>query len=228
MLHTGKNEENSPSTSFEQIDITEGYQTAYRITSEESGVVISNKVKEKIYPEGVMKITYSPQTESIYYFRDNLSVSDYKLKWDIFEDRGAIIETKLIKNLIEIDEIKLDLDKITQEEKQIGYMALDEIIEKITEFVKIFGEKAFRYRVDLKQNEKCKAFRFKRANHTEEITLFSSDKHLVLRRFENDDKVHQKNVRSMNRTIVCWYYEGLLRMKRLDEKQNKYLRKIES
>ena len=228
MLHAGKNDDNSPSASFEQIDITKGYQTAYRKISEEIGVVISNKVKEKIYPEGVMKITYSPQTESIYYFRDNLSVSDYKMKWDIFEDRGAIIETKLIKNLREIDEIKLDLEKITQEEKQISYMALDEIIEKITEFVKIFGEKAFRYRVDFKQNEKCKAFRFKRANHTEEITLFSSDKHLVLRRFENDDKVHQKNVKNMNRTIVCWYYEGLLRMKRLDEKQNKYLRKIES
>ena len=150
------------------------------------------------------------------------------MKWDIFEDRGAIIETKLIENLIEIDEIKLDFDKITQEEKQIGYLPIDEIIEKISEFVKIFGEKAFRYRVDLEQNEKCKAFRFKRANHTEEITLFSSDKHLVLRRFENDDKVQQKTIRNMNRTIVCWYYEGLLRMRRLDEKQNKYLRKIES
>lgn len=228
MLHVGKNDDNNSSARFEQIDITDGYQTAYRKISEETGVVISNKVKEKIYPEGVMKITYSPQTESIYYYGGGQSDSDHKLKWDIFEDRGAIIETKLIENLIEIDEIKIDFDKITQEEKQIGYMPIDEIIEKISEFVKIYGEKAFRYRVDLKQNEKCKVFRFKRANHTEEITLFSSDKHLVLRRFENDDKVHQKTVRNMNRTIVCWYYEGLLRMRRLDEKQNKYLRKIES
>lgn len=228
MLRVDKNDNNNSSARFEQIDITDGYKTAIRKISEETDVVISNKVKEKIYPEGVMKITYSPQTESIYYYNDNLSASEHKLKWEIFEDRGAIIETKLIENLIEIDEIKLDLDKITQEEKQMGYMALDEIIEKISEFVKIFGEKAFRYRVDLKQNEKCKAFRFKRANLTEEITLFSSDKHLVLRRFENDDKVHQKTVRNMNRTIVCWYYEGLLRMRRLDEKQSKYLRKIES
>ncbi|MCK4972137.1 MAG: hypothetical protein KAS52_02375 [Candidatus Heimdallarchaeota archaeon] len=227
MMRVDNNDDNNTSTRFEQIDITDGYQTAIRRISDETGVVISNKVKEKIYPEGVKKITYSPQTESIYYYNDNLSVSEHKLKWEIFEDRGAIIETKLIENLNEIDEIKLDLDKITQEEKQIEYMPIDEIIEKISEFVKTYGEKAFRYRVDLEQNEKCKAFRFYRVNHTEEITLFSSDKHLVLRRFENDDKVHQKNVRSMNRTIVCWYYEGLLRMRRLDEKQKKYLRKIE-
>ncbi len=228
MLRVGKNDENKPSESFEQIDITEGYQTAYRKISEENGVTISNKVKEKIYPDGVMKVTYSPQTESIYYYGDGQSDSDHKLKWEVFEDRGAIIETKLIENLIEIDEIKLDFDKITQEEKQIGYMPLDAIINKISEYVKIYGKKAFRHRVDSKQNEKCKTFRFKRANHTEEITLFSSDKHLFLRRFENDDKVHQKNVKNMNRTIVCWYYEGLLRMRRLDEKQKKYLRKIET
>lgn len=228
MLHVAKDEDKYPSARFEQIDITEGYQTAYRKISEETGVIISNKVKEKIYPDGVMKVTYSPQTESIYYYNDGQSDSDHKLKWDIFEDRGAIIETKLIENLIEIDEIKLDFDRITQEEKQIGYMPIDEIIEKISAFVKLFGEKAFRYRVDLKQNEKCKAFRFKRANHTEEITLFSSDKHLILRRFEKDDKVHQKTIRNMNRTIVCWYYEGLLRMRRLDEKQNKYLRKFKN
>ncbi len=228
MLRVGKNKDNNSSARFEQIDITEGYQTAYRKISEETGVTISNKVKEKIYPEGVMKITYSPQTESIYYYNDTLSGSNHKLKWEIFEDRGAIIETKLIENLIGIDEIKLDFDKITQEEKQIGYLALDEIIEKISEFVKIYGEKAFRYRIDLKQNEKCKVFRFNRANHTEEITLFSSDKYLVLRRFENDDIVHQKNVKSMNRTIVCWYYEGLLRMSRLDKKQKKHSRKIDS
>ncbi len=228
MLRVDKNDNNNSSARFEQIDITDGYQTAIRKISEETGVVISNKVKEKIYPEGVMKITYSPQTESIYYYKDNLPVSDYKLRWEIFEDRGAIIETKLIENLIEIDEIKLDLDNITHEEKQIGYMPIDEIIENISEFVKIYGEKAFRYRVDLDQNEKCKAFRFNRVSHTEEIVLFSSDKHLVLRRFENDDKVNQKNIKSMNRTIVCWYYEGLLRMRRLDEKQKKYLRKIES
>ncbi|MCK4895892.1 MAG: hypothetical protein KAS47_03735 [Candidatus Heimdallarchaeota archaeon] len=227
MMRVDNNDDNNTSTRFEQIDITDGYQTAIRRISDETGVVISNKVKEKIYPEGVKKITYSPQTESIYYYNDNLSVSEHKLKWEIFEDRGAIIETKLIENLKEIDEIKLDLDKIAHEEKQIEYMPIDEIIEKISEFVKTYGEKALRYRVDLEQNEKCKAFRFYRVNHTEEITLFSSDKHLVLRRFENDDKVHQKNVRSMNRTIVCWYYEGLLRMRRLDEKQKKYLRKIE-
>ncbi len=227
MLRVGKNDDNNSSARFEQIDITEGYQTAIRKISEETGVVISNKVKEKIYPEGVIKITYSPQTESVYYYNDNLSGSENKVKWEIFEDRGAIIETKLIENLIEIDEIKLDFDKITQEEKQMEYMPLDEIIEKISEFVKIYGGKAFRYRVDSQQNEKCKVFRFNRANHTEEITLFSTDKHLVLRRFEKDDKVHQKTVRSMNRTILCWYYEGLLRMSRLDEKQKKYLRKIE-
>jgi len=228
MLRAGKNDDNNSSARFEQIDITEGYKTAIRKISEQTGVVISNKVKDKIYPEGVMKITYSPQTESIYYYKDNLSGSDHKLKWEIFEDRGAIIETKLIENLTEIDEIRLDFDKITQEEKQMGYMPLDAIIRKISEYVKIYGEKAFRHRVDSKQNEKCKTFSFKRANYTEEITLFSSDNHLVLRRFENDDKVHQKNVRNMNRTIVCWYYEGLQRMRRLDEKQKKHLRKIET
>ena len=227
MLRDGKNDDKDPSVRFEQIDITEGYQTAYRKISEKNGVIISNKVKEKIYPDGVMKVTYSPQTESIYYYGDGKSASDHKLKWEVFEDRGAIIETKLIENLIEIDEIKLDFDKITQEEKQLGYMSLDAIIKKIGEHVKIYGEKGFRYRVDSKQNEKCKTYRFKRANYTEEITLFSSDNHLVLRRFENDDKVHQKNVRNMNRTIVCWYYEGLQRMRRLDEKQKKHLRKIE-
>lgn len=228
MLHDSKNAGKDPSARFEQIDITEGYQTAYRKITEENGVIISSKVKEKIYPDGVLKVTYSPQTESIYYYGDGKSDSDHKLKWEVFEDRGAIIETKLIKNLVEIDEIKLDFDKITQEEKQIEYMPLDAIISKISEYVKIYGEKAFRHRVDLEQNEKCKTFRFKRAKHTEEITLFSSDKHLVLRRFESDDTVNQKNVRSMNRTIVCWYYEGLLRMRRLDEKQKKYLRKIET
>ncbi|MHA1346519.1 MAG: hypothetical protein ACTSVO_11775 [Candidatus Heimdallarchaeaceae archaeon] len=228
MLHAGKKDDNTLSARFEQVDITEGYHTAYRKISEENGIVISNKVKDKIYPEGVMKITYSPQTESIYYYSNSQSSSDHKLKWEIFEDRGATIETKLIENLIAVDEIKLDLDKITQEEKQIGYMPLEEIIGKISDFVKIYGEKAFRYRINSDLSEKCKIFRFKRAYQTEEITLFTSDKHLILQRFENDDKVHQKNVRSMNRTIVCWYYEGLLRMRRLDEKQKKHLRKIES
>ena len=45
MLNVGKNDDKDPSVRFEQIDITEGYQTAYRRITEENGVSISNKVK---------------------------------------------------------------------------------------------------------------------------------------------------------------------------------------
>ncbi|MBY8999503.1 MAG: hypothetical protein KGD64_01175 [Candidatus Heimdallarchaeota archaeon] len=220
-----KIDDDKPPILFEQIDITEGYQIAYRQIIDESGDNISNKIKEKIYPDGIKRVTYSPQTESVYYYEDDRLVTNRGMKWEIFEDRGATIETKLIKNLTQITEIKLDFDTITKEEKQFGYMHIDDIIEEISEFVKTNGFKAIRYRADKKQQLRCRIYRFQRSNHTEEIILFAEDKHLVLRRFENGDSAQQKNIRNMNKTIVCWYYEGLLRMRRLEEKQKKYLRK---
>lgn len=213
------------SEDFEQIDITEGYQNAYRKISQDNKVDISRKLREKLYPDGVEKITYSPQTESIYYYNTDQTESTHQLQWELFEDRGATVETKLISNLMEIDEIKQDFDTITKEEKQIDYMPLDSIIQKIAEFVKSYGEKAFRYRNNTNQNEKCKFYRFQRINHLEEVILFTSDGHLVLNRFDNDDNIIQKNIRNMNRTIICWYYEGLLRIRRLEEKQKTYLRR---
>ena len=213
---------------FDQIDITEGYQSAYRKISLESRENIPRKIKSKLYPEGVKKITYSPQTESIYYYVGENKDSVSQFSWDIFEDRGAILETELIENLIEIDELKRDYDIISTEEKQIEYMTTDEVIDAICNFVKNHGSNAYRYRADIKIDEKCKIYGFQRAKNTEELVLFLHDRYLILRRFEKDNQILQKPIKSMNRTIICWYYEGLLRMKRLEEKQSKFTKKYSS
>ena len=60
----------------------------------------------------------------------------------------------------------------------------------------------------------------------EEIVLFDEDKHLILNREDQDGNIHQRVIRYMNRTVISWYLEGLLRLKRLEDKQKLYLSKI--
>ena len=64
------------------------------------------------------------------------------------------------------------------------------------------------------------------ANMKEEIVLFASDRQIVLNREDDEGNVLQKALKYMNRTVLCWYFEGLLRLKRLEKKQQKYLTKI--
>ena len=65
-------------------------------------------------------------------------------------------------------------------------------------------------------------YKFQRTSMAEEIVVFASDSHLVLNREEEDDVVHQRVMKHMNRTVISWYYEGLLRIRRLEEKQKRY------
>ncbi|MCG3222210.1 MAG: hypothetical protein H7641_12600, partial [Candidatus Heimdallarchaeota archaeon] len=118
MTTVGKPKENEEESSFEQIDITEGYLDAIKNIESKVETVLTPNVKEKIYPEGVQKITYSPQTESIYYYKSEKNVNNlYRRPWELFEDRGALIENKLIEELREIKEIGNDLEAIASEEK---------------------------------------------------------------------------------------------------------------
>ncbi|MHA1955031.1 MAG: hypothetical protein ACW96U_13910, partial [Candidatus Heimdallarchaeaceae archaeon] len=64
MTTVGKPNENNDESSFEQIDITEGYLAAVKNIESITETVLTPNVKEKIYPEGVQKVTYSPQTEA--------------------------------------------------------------------------------------------------------------------------------------------------------------------
>ena len=219
--------ENNDESSFEQIDITEGYLDAIRNIENTTDYVLTPNLKEKIYPEGVQKITYSPQTESIYYHESkNILNNLYPKSWELFEDRGAHIENKLIEELREIKEIGDDLEAIASEEKQIDEMRNGELLDAIVNFLKIDGSKAYRFRIDKGAKEKCKIYSFQRANMKEEIVLFNSDRQIVLNREDDSGNVLQKAMKYMNRTVLCWYFEGLLRLKRLEKKQQKYLTKI--
>jgi hypothetical protein len=227
MTTVEKPKENEDKSSFEQIDITEGYLDAIKNIENTTDYVLTPNVKEKIYPEGVQKITYSPQTESIYYHKsENILNSLYSKSWELFEDRGALIENKLIEELREIKEIGDDLEAIASEEKQIDEMRNGELLESIINFIKVDGAKAYRFRIDRGEKEKCKIFSFQRANMKEEIVLFTSDRQLFLNREDDSGNVLQKTLKYMNRTVLCWYFEGLLRLKRLEKKQQRYLAKI--
>ncbi|MEE9409574.1 MAG: hypothetical protein V3V41_01450 [Candidatus Heimdallarchaeota archaeon] len=211
--------------SFKQIDITNGYKKALEKIIHDKNDNLTPNIREKIYPSGVQKITYSPQTESIYYYENEEDkLTSRKKSWDIFEDRGALVESKLIENLAEIKEIKEDYRKISKEEKLIEDMQNGEIIDAIMVFVKKNGSKGYRCRQDSGAKQKCRICSFQRANVLEEIILFS-DKYLVLERSEGTKQPLQKAMKYINRTVIAWYYEGLLRMQRLDEKQRKYFRK---
>ena len=195
--------------------------------------VISNKenlspnLKDKIYPKGIKKITYSPQTESVYYYEtEKITNGATKNSWELFEDRGAIVESKLIEQLSEVEQIKQDFEQINKEEEQIEDMKNGELVSAIVEYINRHGEKAYRYRIDKGTKEKCMIFRFQRTSMIEEIIVFASDTHLVLNREEDDDIIHQRVMKHMNRTVVSWYYEGLLRIRRLEEKQKRYSQTI--
>lgn len=227
MTTVGKPKENNKESSFEQIDITEGYLDAIKNIASKAESALTPNVKEKIYPEGVQKVTYSPQTESIYYYKSENTVSNlYRRSWELFEDRGAHIENELIEKLREIKEIGDDLEAISSEEKQIDEMRNGEILDAIINFLKVDGSKAYRFRIDKGAKEKCKIYSFQRANMKEEIVLFSSDRQIVLNREDDTGNIHQKALKYINRTVLCWYFEGLMRMKRLEKKQQKYLAKI--
>lgn len=227
MTPVGKPKENNEESSFEQIDITEGYLDAIKNIESKTETVFTPNVKEKIYPEGVQKVTYSPQTEAIYYYKSENKVSNlYRRPWELFEDRGALIENKLIEELREIKEIGADLEAIASEDKQIDEMRNGKLLEAMINFLKIEGSKAFRFRIDKGAKEKCRIYSFQRASMKEEIVLFSTDRQIVLNREDDSGNVHQKALKYVNRTVLCWYFEGLLRMKRLEKKQQKYLAKI--
>ena len=211
---------------FDQIDITNGYKEAFEKTVQEANENLTPNIREKIYPSGVKKVTYSPQTESVYYYRDNNGKKTQILQqksWDIFEDRGAVVENTLIENLTEIAEIKEDYKHISKEEKKIEDMQNGEIIDAIIDFVKKHGAKGYRIRQDKGSKQKCQICSFQRANVLEEIILFA-DRYIVLERIEGGSQPYQKVMKNINRTVVSWYYEGLLRMQRLDTKQRKYFR----
>ncbi len=211
---------------IEQIDITQSYLEALKsvIDNQEN---LSPNLKEKIYPTGIKKITYSPQTESVYYYEtERINISSTKNTWELFEDRGAFVESKLIEELTELEPIKHDFDQINKAEETIDDMKNGELITAISDHINNHGEKAYRYRIDKGTKEKCMVVRFQRTTMTEEIVVFGSDNHLVLNREEEDDMIQQRVMRHMNRTVVSWYYEGLLRIKRLDEKQKQYAKKL--
>ena len=100
-----------------------------------------------------------------------------------------------------------------------------QIIEAIIDFVKKYGSKGYRIRQDTGTKQKCQICSFQRANVLEEIILFP-ERYIVLERIESGSQPYQKAMKSINRTVVSWYYEGLLRMQRLDTKQRKYFRRI--
>ena len=211
---------------IEQIDITQRYLDAFNsvIRNQKD---LSPNLKEKIYPPGIKKITYSPQTESVYYYEtEKINNTIVKNTWELFEDRGALVESKLIEQLSEVEPIKHDFDVINKEEEQIEIMKNGELIAAIIDHINESGEKAFRYRIDKGTKEKCMVIRFQRTSMAEEIIVFGSDNHLVLNREEEADIIHQRVMRYMNRTVVSWYYEGLLRIRRLEDKQKKYSQKI--
>ena len=194
---------------------------------EESSNQITPNLKEKVYPAGVAKITYSPQTESVYYYKTNsINLPPSNKPWELFEDRGAVIESQLIEQLVDIDVIKQDFQTINKEEGQIEFMLNEELIESVEEFLLIHGSKAFRYRIDKGKKEKCSIIRFERTTIKEEIVLFFTDKHIILNREDDEGNTHQRAMKYMNRTIVGWYYEGLLRIKRLKDKQRVYTNKV--
>ena len=227
MTTVGKPKDNNEESSFEQIDITEGYLDAIKNIENATDFELTPNVKEKIYPEGVQRITYSPQTESIYYHKtENILNNLHSKSWELFEDRGAHIENKLIEKLREIKEIGDDLETISSEEQQIDEMRNGELLDAIITFLKTDGSKAYRFRIDKGEKEKCRIFSFQRANMKEEIVLFASDRQIVLNREDDEGNVLQKALKYMNRTVLCWYFEGLLRLKRLEKKQQKYLTKI--
>ena len=105
-------------------------------------------------------------------------------------------------------------------------MLNEELIESVEEFLLIHGSKAFRYRIDKGEKEKCSIIRFDRTTIKEEIVLFFTDKHIILNREDDEGNTHQRAMKYMNRTIVGWYYEGLLRIKRLKDKQRVYTNKV--
>ena len=190
----------------------------------------SKKLIEETDPqlteEGVQKITYSPQTESIYYFKSENIAAHYPMSWELFEDRGAVIESKLIENLKKIKAIGEDFEAISHDELLIKDMRNGELLEAIISFIRSNGSKAYRYRIDKGTKEKCRIFSFMRANLMEEIIFFGSDQQLFLNREVDNSRVHQKAMKYMNRTVLSWFYEGMLRMKRLETKQKKYIAKI--
>lgn len=212
--------------SFEQIDITQSYLEAFNsvIENQEN---LSPNLKEKIYPTGIKKITYSPQTESVYYYETE-KITDIPTKnaWELFEDRGAFIEGKLIKQLSEVAQIKQDFEQINKEEEEIEVMRNGELVSAVIEHINNHGEKAYRYRIDKGVKEKCMLVRFQRTSMAEEVIVFASDSHLVLNREEGEGTIHQRVMKHMNRTVISWYYEGLLRIRRLEEKQTKYSQTI--
>ncbi len=222
-----KTERQAISSSFEEIDITKSYLEAFDSVMGNGQNHLSPNLKEKIYPNGVKKITYSPQTESIYYFAtEKTTDAPVKNTWELFEDRGAFVESRLIEQLSEVDEIKQDFKLISKEEAEIEEMKNGELVVAVVEHLNNYGEKAFRYRIDKGTKEKCMIFKFQRTSMTEEIVVFGSDGHLVLNREEENDTVHQRVMKYMNRTVISWYYEGLLRIKRLETKQKKYIQKL--
>ena len=222
-----ENEKKDLALSYEHIDITEGYVKAFECISEESKHRLSPNLKEKIYPEGVKRVTYSPQTEAVYYYKtDNRTDVPYSTHWEIFEDRGALVESRLIEELIDIDVIKEDFQEISKEEERIEEMLNGELITSIEDFLLVYGSKAFRYRIDKGEKEKCSLVRFDRTSIKEEVVLFFTDKHMVLNREDEEGNTHQRVMKHMNRQVVSWYYEGLLRIKRLKEKQKKYSNKL--
>lgn len=212
---------------YEQIDITEGYVKACKSVFDESRNHLTPNLKEKVYPAGVTKITYSPQTESVYYYKTSSIKFPLSTKpWKLFEDRGAVVESQLIEQLVDIDVIKHDFQTINKEDEQIEFMLNGELITSIEEFLLVNGSKAFRYRIDKGEKEKCSIIRFERTSMKEEIVLFFTDKHIILNREDDEGNTHQRTMKYMNRTVVSWYYEGLLRIKRLRDKQRVYADKV--
>ena len=217
-----KTEYHTDDSDFEQIDITQSYLEAFNSVIDDQKNLSPN-LKEKIYPNGIKRITYSPQTESVYYYETEKITNS----WEIFEDRGAYVESRLIEQLSDIESIRHDFDLINKEEEEIEDMKNGELITAIIEHINNNGEKAYRYRIDKGTKEKCLIFRFQRTSMAEEIIVFGSDTHLVLNREEEEEgMIHQRVMKYMNRTVVSWYYEGLLRIKRLEDKQKKYIQTI--
>lgn len=224
-----KKDKQKEHSSFEQIDITKDYFEACERILDKDESLLSPNVKKKIYPRDVKKITYSPQTEAVYYYKSrNIKDLEKGRIWDLFEDRGAHVESKLIEELKTIKEIERDYRTITKEEEQLEIMKNGELVQAIIDFMKKYGSKTNRYRIDKGEEEKCRVFNFHRANLKEEIILFLTDKRLIINREEESGNVLQKAIKYMNRTVIRWYYEGLLRIKRLEDKQKIFFRKLKN
>lgn len=229
MTEVEKKEKTKENASFEQIDITKDYFEACERILDKDSTLLSPNVKKKIYPQDAKKITYSPQTEAVYYYKSKNTKDLAKGRiWDLFEDRGAHIESILIEELKAIKEIERDYKTITKEEEQLEIMRNGELIEAIIDFMKKYGSRTNRYRIDKGEEEKCRIFNFHRANLKEEIIFFLTDKHLIINREEVGGNVLQKAIKYMNRTVIRWYYEGLLRLKRLEDKQKLFFRKLKN